>query len=191
MNAVEANHTGQAAGGDSRMIIRPMRVQDVAMERRYIHRFSWRAACFRFLELMRAPGVARLRTLTAFDPKTDVGFVAMTVIGSAESPIGVARFNAPADHSDCEFAVSVADRWRNNGLGTLLMQRLIEAARIRGIETMHSSAACDNDLMRRFAEHLRLGQRRDPNDARQTLYSIDLRAREVAHSAVLARENLE
>jgi GNAT superfamily N-acetyltransferase len=191
MSVVDADPTGQAAGGDRRMIIRPMRMQDVAMERRYIHRFSWRAACFRFLESMRAPGMARLRTLTAFDPETDVGFVAMTVSGSVESPIGVARFNVQADHSDCEFAVSVADRWRHKGLGTLLMQRLIEAARTRGIETMHSSAACDNEPMRRFAEHLRLGQRRDPDDARQMLYTIDVRARENAQPAGLVRENLE
>jgi GNAT superfamily N-acetyltransferase len=173
------------------MLIRPLGAQDVDMERCFVDQFSLTSWCFRFLELMRAPGMASLRTLTAFNPGTDVGFLALTVVGSREEPIGVARFHAGPDRPDCRFAVSVADRWRNNGLGTLLMQRLIEAARARGIEAMHSSAACDNDVMNRFALHLKLGHRRDPDDDRQVLYNIDLKKRQFSHRSGLARENLQ
>jgi GNAT superfamily N-acetyltransferase len=191
MSADEADGRMRIVCGGRRMVIRPLGVRDVDMERRFVDQFSLTSGCFRFLELMRAPGMAPLRTLTAFDPGTDVGFLATTVVGSREDPIGVARFHAGADRPDCRFAVSVADRWRNKGLGTLLMQRLIEAARARGIEAMHSSAACDNDVMNRFALHLKLRHRRDPDDDRQILYSIDLKERQFPNRFGLARENLQ
>ena len=88
---------------------------------------------------------------------------------------GVARFSARADGHDCEFAVTVSDEWQHKGLGTLLMRRLIDVARARGIEAMHSSDAADNSLMRKFAEHLHFQHKRDPDDATLVRYSVDLR----------------
>jgi len=60
------------------------------------------------------------------------------------------------------------------GVGTLLVRRLIEVARSRGIAKMHSSDAADNSSMRKFAEHLHFGHERDPDDATHVLFSVDL-----------------
>ena len=54
------------------------------------------------------------------------------------------------------------------------MRHLIKVARARGLESMHSSDAADNDLMRKFAERLGFEHRRDPGDGAQVLYSVDL-----------------
>jgi hypothetical protein len=55
------------------------------------------------------------------------------------------------------------------------MKRLIETARGRGIESMHSSDATDNEALQKFTDHLKFHHQRDPDDARQVLYSVDLR----------------
>jgi GNAT superfamily N-acetyltransferase len=159
----------------TRVSIRPIHVLDVELERRFIEGLSPQSRRFRFLEAMRSPSDALLKQLTAIDPATDAAYVAVLGSGDAECEIGVARFSARPDGDDCEFAVTVSDEWQHKGLGSALMKRLIETARTRGIESMHSSDAADNEAMRKFADHLNFKHMRDPDDAKQVLYSIDLR----------------
>jgi acetyltransferase len=146
------------------------------LERRFIEGLSPSSRRYRFLETMCSPSDALLRQLTQINPATDAAYVAVIAEGAEEREIGVARFSARADGGDCEFAVTVGDAWQNKGLGTMLMRRLIEDAQARGIKTMHSTDSAENDLMRRFAGHLHLHHQRDPADAAQVIYSVDLEA---------------
>lgn len=173
-NASRAEGCEQVIRGGDRVIVRPLHAQDIEMERRFIEALSPVSRRFRFLESMKSPSDELLKKLTVLDPATDVAYIAVTEAGSQENPVGVGRFSAAVGHKDCEFAVTVADAWQNKGLGTLLMQHLIEAARKRGIKAMHSSDARDNELMRRFSAHLGLAHRQDPDDATQVLYSLAL-----------------
>lgn len=154
--------------------IRPILARDVELERRFIEGLLPSSRRFRFLESMTSPSAALLKQLTSIDPLTDVAYVAVMAVDSREREIGVGRFSAAANGCDCEFAVTVSDEWHGKGLGTLLMGHLIDAARARGLKTMHSSDAADNSAMRKFAEHLHFRHERDPDDATQVLYSVDL-----------------
>ena len=165
-------------GGD-RVVIRPLHAQDAEMERGFIEGLSMATRRFRFLVSMRSPGEDLLKQLTVLDPKTDVAYVAVTEAGGQEKQVGVGRFSVGSEGHDCEFAITVTDAWQNKGLGTLLMQYLIDDARKRGIVDMHSSDAWDNDLMRRFAAHLGLKHRLDPDDGARVLYSLELKNAEV------------
>jgi GNAT superfamily N-acetyltransferase len=160
----------------TRVTVRPIHPEDIELERRFIEALSPASRRFRFLESMNAPSAALLNQMTTINPSTDAAYVALLGTGDEAREIGVARFSARPDGKDCEFAVTVADAWHHKGLGTLLMQRLIEVAKARGIKTMHSSDAADNGLMRKFAEHLQFRHQRDPDDATLVLYSVDLEA---------------
>jgi GNAT superfamily N-acetyltransferase len=158
----------------TRVLIRPIHAHDLELERRFIEALSPQSRRFRFLESMQTPSDALLRQLTVINPSTDVAYLAVVAAEVPEREIGVARFSARADGEDCEFAVTVSDAWQHKGLGTLLMKHLIEAARARGIRTMHSNDAKDNDLMRGFAEHLHFQHEPDPDEATQVRYSVNL-----------------
>ena len=158
----------------TRVVIRPIHESDVELERSFIEAMSPASRRFRFLDTMRWPTEALLRQMTTIDNATDAAYVATIVVEGKEREIGVARFSALPDGHDCEFAVAVADEWQMKGLGTLLMQRLIEVARARGISKMHSSDSSDNSSMRKFAQHLHFTHERDPEDATHVLYSVDL-----------------
>jgi acetyltransferase len=160
---------------ETRVLIRPIHPGDVALERRFIEALSPTARRYRFLDTMRTPSEALLKLLTEIKPATDVAYVAVLGAGDAEVEIGVARFSALPDGANCEFAVTVADEWQNKGLGTFLMERLIAAAKARGLESMFSSDASDNTRMRQFAEHLHFHHMQDPDDARLVRYSVDLK----------------
>ena len=173
--AEPGDHWIEVLRNGTHVVIRPIHKQDVELERRFIEGLSPRSRHFRFLEAMRSPSEALLRQLTAIDPSTDAAYVALIAVGAEKREVGVARFSAGPNGKGCEFAVTVSDEWQGKGLATLLMRRLIAAARARGIESMHSIDAADNDLMRKFAEHMGFQHRRDPNDATQVVYSLDLK----------------
>ncbi len=165
------------------IVVRPIHADDLELERRFIQALSPSSRRFRFLETMNAPSDALLKQMTVINPSTDAAYVAVIGEGEQQREIGVARFSARPDGHDCEFAVTVSDDWQNKGLGSLLMKRLMDVARARGIEAMHSSDAADNTRMRQFAEHLGLKHRRDPDDAALVLYSMDLMDRAAAAPA--------
>ncbi len=167
----------------TRVQLRPIHPEDIELERRFIEALSPVSRRYRFLETIREPSEALLKQMTVIDPATDAAFVALLGTGAQTQEIGVARFSARPDGSDCEFAVTVADAWQHKGLGTVLMQSLIEVASARGIKTMHSSDAADNGLMRKFAEHLHFRHQPDPDDATLVRYSVDLETSAVAAAA--------
>ena len=158
----------------TRIVIRPIHENDVELERSFIEAMSPASRRFRFLDTMRWPTEALLKQMTTIDNATDAAYVATILVAGKEREIGVARFSALPDGHDCEFAVAVADEWQMKGLVTLLMRRLVDVARSRGIAKMHSSDAADNTSMRKFAEHLHFRHARDPDDATHVLYSVDL-----------------
>jgi len=160
--------------GRDRVLVRPIHAQDIELERRFIENLSPSSRRFRFFETMSSPSDALLKQLMNINPSTDAAYVAVVNQGPEEKQIGVARFSATADGHDCEFAVTVSDEWQKKGLGTLLMRHLIDLARARGIESMHSSDAADNRLMRKFAEHLRFRHMTDPEDSTLVRYSVKL-----------------
>jgi len=167
------------------VFVRPIHADDVELERRFIEALSPSSRRFRFLETMHSPSDALLKQMTVINPSTDAAYVALVNEGGdgPQREVGVARFSARADGHDCEFAVTVSDDWQNKGLGSLLMARLIEVARARGINEMHSSDAADNTRMRQFAEYLHFRHETDPEDATLVLYSVDLKSSDMSREA--------
>jgi GNAT superfamily N-acetyltransferase len=160
------------------VLIRPIREQDIELERRFIERLSPTSRRFRFLGTLVSPSDNLLRQLVVLDPSRDLALIAVINDGAEQSEIGVARLSTEADDT-CEFAVTVSDEWQHKGLGTLLMQHLICSASERGIKSMHSIDAADNEPMREFAAHLGFQRTPDPDDATRVVHSLDLSARRV------------
>lgn len=158
------------------VLIRPIRPEDIELEREFIERLSPQTRRFRFLGEIKSPSPGLLRQLTKLDPARDVAFVALIADGSEKREIGVCRFSARADGLSCECAVTVSDEWQHQGLATILMGHLIDVARQRGIECMYSIDSNENQGMRDLAEHLGFQRKADPTDATQVLHTLDLKA---------------
>jgi len=58
------------------------------------------------------------------------------------------------DGESCEFALVVADKWQNKGIGSHLMSALIDAARQRGIKIMDGEILANNINMLTLAGNL-------------------------------------
>lgn len=172
--SVDAPRWEETLHDGTQVVVRPIRREDAALERAFIERLSPESRRLRFLGSMSEPGDDLIRRLTDIDYQRDVAFVALVERDGAQQEIGVSRFNIAPDGQSCECAVTVADEWRNRGLGSLLMHHLIEVARQRGVRTMISLDAADNPAMRDLARYLGFRRERDPNDATQVIHTLTL-----------------
>ena len=158
------------------VLIRPIRDDDVELERRFIEGLSPQSRRFRFLGEIKCPSDEFLKQLTHLDHASEIAFVALLADGAEKREIGVSRYSARTDGLSCECAVAVSDDWHNQGLATLLMQHLIDVARQHGVQSMYSIDSVDNQAARDLAEHLGFQRKQDPNDATQVMHTLDLKA---------------
>lgn len=163
------------------VLVRPLGRADAAADRAFLSSLSPEARRDRFLGQVRCPGAALMERLTDIDYVNDVALAAIApnpgeprAARSQRRIVGVSRYAVDANRDDCECAVAVADDWRGVGLGTLLMQRLIQIARERGLATMRSIDFASNTRMQGLARRLGFTVRRDPDDARQVVHSLAL-----------------
>jgi len=161
------------------VLIRPILRTDADLEREFVERLSHQSRRFRFLGEVKTLSPELLKAFVDIDQKRDVAFVALIAEGAYKREIGVCRYNARRDGVTCECAVAVSDDWQNRGLGTLLMQQLIDVARSRGIECIYSVDAADNAPMQELAAHLGFTRKPDPTDPTLVLHCLDLKAASV------------
>ncbi len=158
----------------SHVVIRPINKQDKAAERAFIEALSPGARRMRFLGEVRHPSERLIEQFTDIDYVHDVAFVAVTAEDSREKFIGVSRYSTDESGFNCECAVTVSDEWQQQGLGTLLMQHLIEVARTQGVRRMTSMDSVENAQMQDLAKFLGFVTRADPDNVRQVLHELEL-----------------
>lgn len=157
----------------SYVTIRPIRSTDTDLERHFIEEMSPQARRFRFLCSMQTPSDALLKQLTQVDGEHDVALIALAGTAAAQHEVGVARFSATPD-GNAEMAVAVSDDWQHRGLGTVLITRLAQIARSRGLKTLYSIDAASNDPMRELATFMGFERKADPDDATQVIHTLKL-----------------
>lgn len=158
------------------VLVRPLLPTDRDEERRFLEGLSPQARRYRFLGQIARPSEALVDRLMDVDFVDDVAFVAVHAEGGRERIVGVARYGASPGGAECECAVTVADAWRNKGLGTTLMRHLIDVARARGMTRMFSIDAVDNAPMRELAHYLGFSTHLDPDDATLYVHSLALQS---------------
>jgi acetyltransferase len=95
-----------------------------------------------------------------------MALVAVTLGDRGETEIAVARYIVSSDNTSCEFAVVVADAWQRRGVGVLLMDALMDAARRRGLQIMFGKVLASNQRMLDMARRLAFTVSLDADDPR-------------------------
>jgi GNAT superfamily N-acetyltransferase len=145
----------------SRVTLRLVRPEDKELLRRGFERLSPESRYRRFLAAKSHLSDAELAYLTEVDGWNHVAIGAVTVDPDGhEEGVAIARFIRSADDPRlADAAVAVIDDWQKKGLGTLLLLRLVAAARERGIERFASDALADNLQIRELLAQLAQGVR--------------------------------
>jgi acetyltransferase len=133
--------------GGEKLVLRPIRPEDAELEQEFVERLTAQSRRLRFQSSLRSLTPSMLARFTQIDYDREMALVAITQEGGREREVGVCRYIRMPDGRSCEFAIVVADDWQGKGLGRRMMQRLIEVARERGLESMVGWILASNDEM--------------------------------------------
>jgi RimJ/RimL family protein N-acetyltransferase/nucleotide-binding universal stress UspA family protein len=159
--------------------IRPIEPEDRELLRSGFADLSERSRYLRFQSPLTELSDQQLSYLTVVDHHDHEALLA--VDASNGDAVGVARFVRITDDV-AECAIVVADEWHNRGLGSELLERLVERAHEEGIERFTALVLADNTDALRLLE--RLGDTVRRREGSQVELEIELPARPDASSQV-------
>jgi GNAT superfamily N-acetyltransferase len=156
-----------------RTAIRPIRHDDIARTAAFIDDLSAQSRHALFLGgITRLSDAALQRLCDSHDPR-DMAYVATVPAPDGERQVGVCRYAGADSAEGAEISVAVADDWQHQGLGKLLLGRLIEYARAHGVRRLYSMDSAGNQAMRSLARDVGFTEQPDPDDIHQVLYSLE------------------
>ncbi len=157
-------HEFRRLGDGTDLVLRPLRPEDDALELAFVRGLSRDSRYNRLLSARKLTR-AEIRRLTRIDYEREMALVAVAGSGKSAQLLGVARYVKDADAGGAEFAVVVADAWQHKGVGTLLLDALLQHARRAGIARLHGITLATNQPMQGLARKLGFLQSHDPQDA--------------------------
>jgi len=125
--------------------LRPIRPEDEPALLEFVSHMAPEDARFRFFTPMKGMSHELAARLTQIDYDREVAIVAEPA-GSREI-WGVVRYAADPDHRSAEYAVTVRSDLKGRGLGSLLMRRMLDVAKARGISEIFGCVLRENAPM--------------------------------------------
>ncbi|WP_262389630.1 GNAT family N-acetyltransferase [Cupriavidus campinensis] len=116
------------------IVLRPVRPADEAAYRAYFRQLTAEDIHARYFCTFREPEHSQLARLTQIDYAREMAFIATTTDARGETSIlGEVRAVADPDNVQAEFGIAVRSDCQGQGLGKLLLDKLIRYARATGI----------------------------------------------------------
>ena len=113
--------------------IRPIRPEDADLETNFHSRLSDRTKYFRFMQALHELTPEMIVRFTQIDYDREMAFIAITEDEHKITELAVGRYLTNPDGQSVEFALVVADDCHNLGIGTRLMNSLMQSAKTKGM----------------------------------------------------------
>ncbi|MCV2360536.1 MULTISPECIES: bifunctional acetate--CoA ligase family protein/GNAT family N-acetyltransferase [Roseateles] len=149
--------------GGGEYTLRPIRPDDAQMLQQLVHSLSAESRYFRFVSSMTELPPAMLARFSLIDYDREMALVAVSKQRSldangetveTERIIGVSRYITNPDQSSCEFSLVVADDFSGKGLGSRLMESIMDVAREKGLSEIEGLVLAKNPGMLKLMKSL-------------------------------------
>ncbi len=152
-------------------MLRPVRPEDAPAFERFFARLSPEDIHMRFFTSLKVLPPTMLARLTQIDYDREMALVLFDATGDVA---GVVRLAADPDNARAEFAVLVRSDLKGHGVGKLLMTRLADYARGRGIGALWGDILPENRTMLALCGELGLALAPSPQDPAMTRATLEL-----------------
>ena len=146
------------------LVLRTIEPGDVAAMQRCFTRLSPKEIRRRFLHAMSELPAPMAQRLCRIDPALETAFVLMDESVKPAEMRGVGRIFVDEATDSAEFSVLVEHDWSRLGLGALLMQRLVDDSRRRGLYELWGYVLLENRPMLELCKELGFSQRLIPDE---------------------------
>ncbi len=149
-----------------RVELRPVRSEDEPAHLELHTNLSPESIRYRFFHYRKSFTHDELAQMVQIDYDREMVFIASAPKedGKGEETLGTVRTWTDADNLQAEFAVLVSEKMKGEGLGSILMKKMIEYCRSRGTVEMVGTVLPDNRPMLKLAEKLGFEIRYDPEE---------------------------
>jgi acyl-CoA hydrolase/GNAT superfamily N-acetyltransferase len=131
----------------TQVLLRPIRPSDATMKQHLFYALSKESVHKRFLGSLKAMPMKRVWPYVIVDYENEMSVVATIEEGGQESMIGIGSYVKIPHTNSAEVSFVVRDDWQNKGLGTLLVNYLIDIAKKKGISELVAWVSVDNNKM--------------------------------------------
>lgn len=142
--------------------LRPVRAEDASLLQRLHQNMDERS---RYLRFMTSSPEIPPKLLAQLSQPDYAREYAILLHDDEHTPLAHAHYTADTNGRSCEFGISIATSLHGQGIGTLLMQRLIERARQQGFAMIRAEILSDNHPMQKLALKLGFVLAKNPHDA--------------------------
>jgi acetyltransferase len=149
--------------GGGEVLLRPVHPDDAQMLQALVTQLTPESRYFRFVSSFTELPPALLSRFTLIDYDREMAMVAVLRERSADTDgnlhdseriVGVSRYVTNPDQTSCEFSLLVADQLKGRGLGSRLMQSIMQVARDRGLQEIDGLVLANNATMLQLMRHL-------------------------------------
>jgi acetyltransferase len=157
----------------TRILVRPVRPEDEPLYEPFFAAVTPQDLRLRFFAPVKEFGHRFIARLTQIDYARAMAFVAIEE--TMGNMLGVIRLHADANYDSGEYAVLVRSDLKGRGLGYLLMQLIIEYARVEGLKTIEGQVLSENTAMLAMCKELGFDIALDPRDPDTYLVKLAIR----------------
>jgi RimJ/RimL family protein N-acetyltransferase len=160
--------------GGERVLIRRMRPEDMALYRDFLADVSAEDLRLRFFADVAELSAAEIDKLSHLDYRHEMAFIALDE--DTGRMLGLVRLKDELDERTAEFAVLVRSRLKGHGLGWLLMQRVIDYAKEKGLRRVYGDVLAENSAMLQMSAELGFYEQDMGSDIRRVVLDLENRA---------------
>ncbi len=155
--------------------LRPIRPEDTAAHQAFVAQLQPQDLRLRFFNSRRELPRSELARLTQIDYAREMAFIAVGRAGGAlPQTLGVVRAVCDPDNIDAEFAIIVRSDLKRQGLGELLLAKMVGYLTSRGTQRMVADVLRDNRPMRELARRHGFTEEGDESEAQALRLVLDL-----------------
>ena len=137
------------------LTLRPIRPEDEAQHLAFLADLDAEDVRMRIFYSRRSIEHSELARLTQVDYAREIAFIATEIdLLGDERTLGVARAMIDPDNHDAEFGIIVRSSLKGEGLGELLMDKLVRTLRERGTRRLVATVLAENQRMLDLAREL-------------------------------------
>jgi acyl-CoA hydrolase/GNAT superfamily N-acetyltransferase len=129
------------------VVVRPARISDEQPLQDLFYRLSDQSTYQRFLGFKKAHPHEEMLKLVDLDYEHNMALVACSSADDCEEIVAMARYDVDPATQLADIAFVVRDEWQGRGLGTLLMRRMTEIGRARGLAGFTADVLATNKPM--------------------------------------------
>lgn len=159
-----------------RLLLRPIRPEDEPALQRAFAKLTPEEIRLRFFVPVKTLSHVTAARFTQIDYDREMALILTEpgIAGQTEV-FGVVRISADPDNEQAEYAIIVRHDMTGMGLGILLMRRIIDYCRKRGIRVIFGDVLRDNTTMLKLCERLGFSRKALPEDPKILRVSLELR----------------